>query len=84
MCFDCGCRDWTSCHHDIRHLATINIDNVLAANPDLHPTDIVSNIKDGLDMWLKSQSKDADTTKSTLVHTHDGTNYHVHVSIEPE
>lgn len=73
MCIDCGCHDWPNCHHDIRHIATINMDNILDANPDLTPEEVVRNMREGLDVWLSQQSDD--TKKS---HGH-----HIHISLEP-
>ena len=77
MCLDCGCHDYPNCHHDTRHLACIDLDNMVAANPDLTPEEIVRNIREGLDVWLSQQSDD--TAKST--HSHDG--HHIHISLEP-
>lgn len=61
MCFDCGCREWDNCHHDIRHITTLNLDGAVSANEgQLTRDQVASNVRDGLAVWTAGVTKGTD------------------------
>lgn len=76
MCFDCGSSDLTDDHGDHRRLTKQVLDDVILSHCDdpLTKAEIVRNIKNGLDAWLRQSSE------VSVSHSRDG--YRYHISIE--